>query len=878
MSLFLRTIIAFSVLFSTPHVLCAATETQDGRHITAYWQSPLGGLVGVPAETVTALKDDGTVLEWGRDSYDAVPRTLGRIADAKSISAGAWGVAVVKSDGTVVIRSNDPSEDFEVVAGLVDVVDVRVGLHYAFALKADGTVWGWGFYTGNSGCAFGKRSELVEDLGAAGCVFPQGVMLPPAPVPGATNVAQIDAAGATVFYRKNDGTVWIIGDDYGSDGRYQPCQRSELMQLNGLTDIVSISSATSNSLAALKSDGTVWMWGGGDWRPTGAYCQNTRMAVQISGLTRIVKIANGRNLLALRDDGSMFQFGCYGSGCPVSVSDTSPNGVSTGTDDVVSVEHVTALGSLDAVAVAEMYSLGGGGKIIVKSDRTVWAWGSGAGASMGTCNFATAYSGGDSLETARAIQDDDCLAPLNLGTGAPSPLPESIAPALAVTHLYLAIVDTRGRVWITNEAGTGTPLRLRDPSGFGYLNLVDGGDAKPDILFANISGSNASTPYLVVLTQSGKVYQCEAGVSTNICIRMKKVLDGAGSIGGGGTYVAAVKQDGTLWAWGKGPGREVTPVTQALGYTHSGMPITKSYFGTPQQIPEIDAVAAVAKSQGNALALKQDGTVFYWGGDAASTRKIQVDGAVAVAGGAGANYVLRSDGSVLAWGRNSFGELGTGQSSYTPAESWVTMSPVRVDGLDSVVAIAAGDTSASVIRGDGSLWSFGANYGGVLGIGANGGASSLFAPVRGQLDALATIAGGPNSMAAITQDGKVWVWGKNIVTPTSVKGDDGGQMDAATAALTVPKLASSGTQTVLSADSIECLFRWAEVAYAQYLHPAGDSTRTEIPYTYRYYAGSQAYLGVSAIDSHLYYLGSSSDGTLFDLGTVSTWLGLSDCQ
>lgn len=852
--------------------VCAATAGDHARRIAVYSYMSSMPVVGLSPETVTALKDDGTLLEWGRAPYDALngpPRRIDRMDDAQLVSAGVWGVAVVKTDGTVAMRSHDANESFKTVAGLDNVVDVKVGRSSALALKADGTVWSWGFYTGNDGCVLGDRPEMIENLGY--CMFPKNTLLPPAPVPGATNVAEIDmvGAGTAAFYRKHDGSVWINGTDYlgtYSGGLYiQPFEHPRLMQVPGLNGIVSISAFRHTHVVALKADGTVWMWGtsdtaGNDPGSTDRFVSTS--AIQIPGLAGIVKIANGKHILALREDGALFQFGCWGSGCPQSPApDTSPNAAPFDpTPDAVPV-RVTALGNLDAVSVVEMYSLYGGGKIVVKSDGTVWAWGDGAGAVMGVCNFGGARFG-TSVETAHAVQDHDCLAPLDLDSSDPA-LPESIGPAVAVTHLRLAAVDAAGRVWLTNEAGTGSPVRLWDPSGFGYLNLADGGSARPDILFA---GS------LVLLSQSGKVYQCPGDSTGNdICFRMAPVLDNAVAIGGGGGFAAVVKGDGSVWAWGQGAGRQTTPTTQQLGYDLSGMPIVRSYYA-PTRIAELDGVAAVAKSQGPALALKKDGTVWSWQQDPAATRQIPINGAVAVAGGAGANYVLRNDGSVWAWGRNSFGELGTGQSSYTPS-----VSPARVPGLDAVAAIAAGDTGASTIRNDGSLWSFGANYAGVLGIGTNGTLTDIFAPTRARLDAVSVVASGPNSVAAITQDGKVWVWGKNLVTPTAVKGSDGNQMDLATITLSLPTLASPSGQPISTA-SLQCLFAWAEAAYPRDLVPPGSSTQEAAPYSYRYYSGSRAYLGVSSTDKHLYYLGPASGGVLSDLGDVATWQGRAGCQ
>ena len=73
----------------------------------------------------------------------------------------------------------------------------------------------------------------------------------------------------------------------------------------------------------------------------------------------------------------------------------------------------------------------------------------------------------------------------------------------------------------------------------------------------------------------------------------------------------------------------------------------------------------------------------------------------------------------------------------------------------------------------------------------------------------------------------------------------------------------------------DCLFTWAETNYSIYFAPAA-TTQALPPYTYRYYKTTNAYLGVSAKDSHVYYV--TPQGNMLDAGTTSYWYGLSKCQ
>jgi hypothetical protein len=82
--------------------------------------------------------------------------------------------------------------------------------------------------------------------------------------------------------------------------------------------------------------------------------------------------------------------------------------------------------------------------------------------------------------------------------------------------------------------------------------------------------------------------------------------------------------------------------------------------------------------------------------------------------------------------------------------------------------------------------------------------------------------------------------------------------------------------TTIALNSIECFFNWAENAYSNLFSPAGAFSQFQSPYTYRYYRNTNAYLGVSNMNDHVYYL--RPDGVLEDVGDSSGWLTTALCQ
>ncbi len=80
----------------------------------------------------------------------------------------------------------------------------------------------------------------------------------------------------------------------------------------------------------------------------------------------------------------------------------------------------------------------------------------------------------------------------------------------------------------------------------------------------------------------------------------------------------------------------------------------------------------------------------------------------------------------------------------------------------------------------------------------------------------------------------------------------------------------------VAATYVGCLFNWAQTIYPSLFSPASASLQNFLSYTYRYYANTNAYVGVSSTDNHVYYLGP--DNILRDEGPVAGWLNLSNCQ
>ena len=124
--------------------------------------------------------------------------------------------------------------------------------------------------------------------------------------------------------------------------------------------------------------------------------------------------------------------------------------------------------------------------------------------------------------------------------------------------------------------------------------------------------------------------------------------------------------------------------------------------------------------------------------------------AIAVARGIdGPTFAIQPDGSLWAWGMNRHGALGIG----TDDDSWG-----RAKVMDEVVAVSTRGHHAMAIRVDGSLWAWGSNSSGQLGDGTT---ANRHSPIR-IMDNVVYISAGGSYSAAIMSDESLWTWGSNM--------------------------------------------------------------------------------------------------------------------
>jgi alpha-tubulin suppressor-like RCC1 family protein len=270
---------------------------------------------------------EGGLLAWGDNTY-------GQLGDSTNV---------------------DKSSPVQTIAGGANWKQVNCGYSHTAAIKTDGSLWAWGYNThgqlGNS--TISHRSSPVQTIA------------------GGTNWKQVSCAFHTAAI-KTDGTLWVWG--YNTSGQLGDStvvnKSSPVQTIAGGTNWKQVS-CSGASTAAIKTDGTLWLWGYNTYGQLGDATNFDRSSpVQtIAGGTNWKQVAVGYvHTAAIKTDGSLWVWGDnrYGQlGDSTTVTKYSPVQTITGGTNWKQVSN-------------NIYQI-----TAIKTDGTLWLWGYNAYGQLG---------------------------------------------------------------------------------------------------------------------------------------------------------------------------------------------------------------------------------------------------------------------------------------------------------------------------------------------------------------------------------------------------------------------------------------------------------------------------------------------------------------
>ena len=247
--------------------------------------------VSVGFNSVAAIKTDGSLWIWGyydyfhmgEDTMIIPEEPIKIMEDVKSVALIDNTRAVIKTDGSLWIwGENDKGQigdgtnenRLEPVRIMQDVQEVSLGEGHSAAIKTDGSLWMWG--ENNTGqLGDGTRENRLE------------------PVRIMDNAKTVSLGYSHSAVIKTDGSLWLWGDNLNNQVGVEPrdidfteidaddfisTMRSttiELVPVKLMDDVMAIALAY-NSSAAIKNDGSLWMWGLNDECQLGEITEESR--------------------------------------------------------------------------------------------------------------------------------------------------------------------------------------------------------------------------------------------------------------------------------------------------------------------------------------------------------------------------------------------------------------------------------------------------------------------------------------------------------------------------------------------------------------------------------------------------------------------------
>jgi alpha-tubulin suppressor-like RCC1 family protein len=370
---------------------------------------------------------------------------------------------------------------------------------------------------------------------------------------------------------------------------------------------------------------------------------------------------------------------------------------------------------------------------------------------------------------------------------------------LLFCFLIIPFLSTFSQCWTTVSAGGAHTMAIRDGGGLftwgrnnnGQLGLGASASSSyntpqqvgSERNWSNISAGNSHCLALKnnnTLWAWGRNSDGQVGVGSNAAMFSSPQQIGSdtnwSAISAGIEFCIALKSNGTLWSWGD----------NTYGQLGDNSIVDKN---APVQIGTDTNWTQIAAGTDHVIALKSNGTLWAWGrnnvgqfGAASPTSSlvpIQIGTDTnwsKIAAGIEHSIAIKNDNTYWVWGGNTNGQFGNGTMTSSS-------TPTSISAFNNPIQFSKGNQHSVVIKPDGTLWSAGGNTSGQLGNGNNTVQSS---PVQENSSATnwSFVTSKVSHTMAIKSNGELYAWGANLY----------GQLgDASASAKNVPTLISCPT-------------------------------------------------------------------------------------
>lgn len=413
----------------------------------------------------------------------------------------------------------------------------------------------------------------------------------------------------------------------------------------------------------------------------------------------------------------------------------------------------------------------------------------------------------------------------------------------------------------------GTVLKKVKADTGAYPISLDGLTTSNDFAYQYTSGNGGV--YCVAAAQKKAAFYATASNS-------EPKIGGCSLMATGGLSHTLIVKEGKVYAWGRNNSSQLGDSTAIDRLTPVGINLPGD-------------VTALETGYNHTVALTSDGAIYAWGlgssgqlghgTNAGRSTPTAVDMTDVLAGKRVVNVVaggshtvaLTSDGQLYAWGSNGSGQLGNNSTTSSPKPVAVDTSGVLAG--KKIVAVDAGYLHTLALASDGTVYTWGANADGQLGIASTEGSPVPVAvSTSGVLSGkrVRTIATGYYHNAVLASDGKVYTWGRNSsgqlgVGPSTPYESSPVAVIASGALLnaTVASVVTGGYFTGALAMDGKTTYMWGNNSYGQFGSGVTASSGLAVAVT------ASGALAGKTIES--YALGDYMSIAVDPAGSVYTW-------